>query len=156
MKKVIIIFSYFLLMLSFSCSSDKKDTEPKKKSPEELAVEKLAGTSATTYSINNGGSIKRNNFDETVFYQNFSLRFSATSKTYTSTNGDLLFEPSGTWEFVGSNYDKIKLSGNKLASGVDIYYTRNNNELILKFSINPPANGRIEALAGNYEIRLLL
>jgi hypothetical protein len=155
MKRLSIILSYLLIIIGVSCAPGDGDADPKKKSPEELAVEKLAGTSGISYSINNGGSIRRNSFDESVFYPNFSLRFNASGKTYTSSNGDVLFEPSGTWEFVGANFDKIKLSGNKLASGIEISYTKTNNDLIIKFSVNNPPNGRIEALVGSYEIKLV-
>jgi hypothetical protein len=91
-----------------------------------------------------------------VLYPNFTILFNSAGKSYTTSNGDALFESTGTWEFVGGSYDKIKLSGTKLASGVDISYTRTNNLLVLKFTINAPPNGRIDALVGNYEIKLLV
>lgn len=49
-----------------SCSSEKEDPLPIK-TVEELALESLARTSGITYSIANGGSIRRNNLDESRF-----------------------------------------------------------------------------------------
>ncbi len=155
MKSWLLIYVLLIGMI-MSCSSEKEDPIPAK-TAEELAIESLAGTSGTTYSIANGGSIKRNNLDESRFFDGFTLRFNVSGKTFSSTSGDDLFEPSGTWEFVGNSFDKIKLSGNKPASGVDITFTKTSSQLILVFNIPTPPSGRLEgtqALSGSYEIRL--
>jgi hypothetical protein len=65
-----------------------------------------------------------------------------------------LFDTSGNWEFVGANFDKIRLTGSKPASQVDISYTKNGQELVLVFSVPTPPGGRVAALTGNYEIKL--
>lgn len=57
--------------MGMSCSSEKEDPIPVK-TAEELAIESLAGTSRTTYSIANGGSIRRNNLDESRFFDGFT------------------------------------------------------------------------------------
>lgn len=155
MKNQLFIF-LLLIVMGMSCSSEKEDPVPVK-TAEELAIESLAGTSGTTYSIANGGSIRRNNLDESRFFESFTLRFNVSGKTFSSTNGNDLFESSGTWEFVGNSFDKIKLSGSKPASGVDITFTRTSNKLILTFNIPTPPSGRLagtQALSGSYEIRL--
>jgi hypothetical protein len=155
MSKQILLFAIFL-GICLSCSSEKEDRP--KKSPEQIAVETLAGASGISYSISNGGSLKRNNFDETSLYNNFSLAFNPSGKTFNSSNGDDLFEKSGTWEFVGTNYDKIRLSGTKPSSGIEISYIKNNKELILRFNVPTPPSGRlagIQALTGSYEIKIL-
>lgn len=147
----------FLMLLLFcliSCGEEVEPQTPQIPSGEKLAVEKLAGTSGITYSLGNNGYIKRNQADESKFYSNFSLRFIGSSKSYTSTGASDLFESSGTWEFVGSNFDKIKLSGSKPASQVDISYTKNGQDLVLVFSVPSPPGGRVTALAGTYEIKV--
>jgi hypothetical protein len=155
MKNRLLIY-LLLIGMGISCSSEKEDPIPAK-TAEELAIESLAGTSGTTYSIANGGSIRRNNLDESRFYVGLTLSFNVSGKTYSSSNGDDLFERSGTWQFVGNSFDKIKLSGTKPASGVEIAFTRTSSQLILVFNIPQPAGGRIDgvnALLGSYEIRL--
>lgn len=57
--------------MGMSCSSEKEDPIPVK-TAEELAIESLAGTSRTTYSIANGGCIRRNNLDESRFFDGFT------------------------------------------------------------------------------------
>lgn len=150
----------FLMLLLFCLISCGEEVEPQAPpipqvpSGEKLALEKLTGTSGITYSMGNNGYIKRNQTDESKFYSNFSLRFIGSSKSYTSTGASDLFESSGTWEFVGSNFDKIKLSGSKPGSQVDISYTKNGQDLILVFSVPSPPGGRVTALAGSYEIKV--
>lgn len=149
---------FSFLVVSFvwlvSCGEEVKPQTSQVPSIEKLALEKLAGTSGITYSLGNNGYIKRNQADESRFYTNFNLRFIGSSKSYTSTGASDLFESSGTWEFVGSNFDKIKLSGSKPASQVDISYTKNGQDLVLVFSVPSPPVGRVTALAGNYEIKV--
>lgn len=144
---------FSLLIISFvwlvSCG-DKLEPQI----PENIAVEKLAGTAGISYTMGSNGYVRRNQSDESVFYSSFSLRFIGSSKTYTSTGASDLFESSGTWDFVGGNFDKIKLSGGKPSSQVDISYTKNGEELILIFSVPTPSGGRILSLTGSYEIKL--
>jgi hypothetical protein len=68
-----------LIVLGISCSSEKEDPIPVK-TGEELAIESLAGTSETTYSIANGGSIRRNNLDESRIFDGFTLRFNVSGR----------------------------------------------------------------------------
>lgn len=56
--------------------------------------------------------------------------------------------------FVGANFDKIRLTGSKPASQVDISYTKNGQDLILVFSVPTPPGGKVASLIGNYEIKL--
>ncbi|MEY2705467.1 MAG: hypothetical protein RL407_1529 [Bacteroidota bacterium] len=135
------------LVFLFSCAEDPK-------TPEELAIEKLSGAQGFTYTLGTTGYVKRNQVDESQFYPGLTLKLEGTSKSYTSTGAKDLFEASGTWEFVGTNFDKIKLSGTKPASQVDISYTKNGKDLILVFSVPTPPGGRVASLTGNYEIKL--
>lgn len=153
------IINLFILVLvcGFSCTPDE-GPEPQVKTMEELAVEKLTGNGSIQYGITGGGTVQRDGRNASDNFQGLEFVLSSTgnSKTYAVTNGSLLFESSGSWGFVGSSLDKIMLSGNKPASGVEISYTRTANELILKFSVAVP-NARMEgsqAIVGNYDIRL--
>lgn len=144
---------YFFLFLCFIClaSCGEKETP---KTPEEQALEKLSGDLGFNYTLGTTGYVKRNQVDETRFYPGLSIRLQGTTKSYTTTGATDLFESSGNWEFVGTNFDKIRLTGNKPASQVDISYTKNGKELILVFSVPTPPGGRVAALTGNYEIKL--
>jgi hypothetical protein len=65
-----------------------------------------------------------------------------------------LFDAAGNWDFVGTNFDKIRLTGSKPASQVDISYTKNGQAIVLLFSVPTPPGGRIMSLTGSYEIKL--
>ena len=143
-------FLPFLLLclgLFASCAEDPK-------SPEEQALEKLSGDLGTTYSLGTTGYVKRNQVDETRFYPGFTFRIDGTNKTYTTSGATDLFEASGNWEFVGTNFDKIRLTGSKPASQIDISFTKTGQDLVLVFSVPTPPGGRVAALTGSYEIKL--
>ena len=146
MKK---LFPLLLLCLGFFASCGEKE-----KSPEELALEKLSGEVGITYSLGTAGYVKRNQVDESKFYPNLTLKLQGTTKTYTVSGADDLFDASGNWEFVGTNFDKIRLTGSKPAAQVDISFTKNGTDLILVFSVPTPPGGRVAALTGSYEIKL--
>ena len=147
MKKLLSIVLLFCLGLLASCGEDPK-------TPEELALEKISGAQGFTYTLGTTGYVKRNQVDESKFYPGLSLRLVGTTKSYTSSGAVDLFDASGNWEFVGANFDKIRLTGSKPASQVDISYTKNGQELVLVFSVPTPPGGRVASLTGNYEIKL--
>uniref|UniRef100_UPI0040483CD2 hypothetical protein n=3 Tax=Algoriphagus sp. TaxID=1872435 RepID=UPI0040483CD2 len=150
------LFTLFFLCLFFlaSCGEKKEEPTPPQKTPEELALEKLSGTQGITYSLGTAGYVKRNQIDESQFYPGFNFRVQGSNKTYTTSGAMDLFESSGNWEFVGANFDKIRLTGSKPASQVDISYTKNGQDLILVFSVPTPPGGKVASLIGNYEIKL--
>ena len=141
------------LFLCFIClaSCGEKETP---KTPEEQALEKLSGNLGISYTLGTTGYVKRNQVDESRFYPGLTIRLDGTTKSYTTTGATDLFESSGNWEFVGSNFDKIRLTGSKPASQVDISYTKNGQVLIFVFSVPTPPGGRVASLTGNYEIKL--
>ena len=147
MKK---LFPFFLLCLGLLVSACGEDP----KTPEELALEKISGAQGFTYTLGTTGYVKRNQVDESKFYPGLSLRLVGTTKSYTSSGAADLFDASGNWEFVGTNFDKIRLTGSKPAAQVDISYTKNGQELVLIFSVPTPPGGRVASLTGNYEIKL--
>jgi hypothetical protein len=145
MKKLVILLLCFGFLAS--CGEEQK-------TPEELAIEKLTGEIGITYTVGTTGYVKRNQVDESTFYPNLNLKLQGTTKSYTSSGADDLFDASGNWEFVGTNFDKIRLTGSKPAAQVDISYTKNGQDIILVFSVPTPPGGRVASLTGNYEIKL--
>ena len=148
MKKL--CYLLFLSVWFFTACGEKIDP----KTPEELAIEKLSGDLGTNYTLGTTGYVKRNQQNESQFYPGFSIRLIGNSKSYTITGAPDLFDTSGNWEFVGTNFDKIRLTGSKPASQVDISFTKNGQELVLVFSVPTPPGGRVASLTGNYEIKL--
>ena len=144
---------YSFLFLCFIClaSCGEKETP---KTPEEQALEKLSGDLGFNYTLGTAGYVKRNQVDETRFYPGLSIRLQGPTKSYTTTGATDLFESSGNWEFVGTNFDKIRLTGSKPASQIDISYTKTGKDLILVFSVPTPPGGRVASLTGSYEIKL--
>ena len=155
MKKLFPLVLVLILVAITSCGEKKEDPPaPPEKTPAELAIEKLAGTQGISYVLGTSGYVKRNQVDESAYYPGFTFRLQGTDKTYTTSGASDLFEASGSWEFVGANYDKIRLNGSKPASNVEISYTKNGQELVLTFAVPTPAGGRVTALIGNYEVKL--
>ena len=143
-------FLPFLLLclgLLASCAEDPK-------TPEEQALEKLSGEVGITYTLGTTGYVKRNQVDESNFYTGFTFRIDGANKTYTTSGAADLFEASGNWEFVGTNFDKIRLTGSKTASQVDISFTKTGQDLVLVFSVPTPPGGRVASLTGSYEIKM--
>jgi hypothetical protein len=144
-------------LVLFGCN--KKDDPAPSKTPEEIAIENLAGESSLTWTVAGGGSVTRDGNSETNIYQNFEITFSANanSKTYSTVSGGEIFDSSGNWNFVTGDLNKFTLAGTRPASGPEISYTRSTNDLILTFSIVAPgANIDVPgaALAGNYRFSL--
>ncbi|SMD43702.1 hypothetical protein SAMN00777080_2309 [Aquiflexum balticum DSM 16537] len=157
MKKLIltIIIAGLVPFIFSSCGDNEGDTEPQK-TPEELAIEDLTGGSSLTWVIAGGGSVIRDGRSETNIYQDFELTLTASSKPYSSINSNELFDANGNWSFVGTNLDKITLSGSKPASEREISFTRTGNDLRLVFSITVPGAEAFPsgAVAGNYTFNL--
>ncbi|WP_194777457.1 hypothetical protein [Pararhodonellum marinum] len=153
MKKIRLYPLLFLLLGYFviSCGDDNGPTDPAK-TPEERAIEALAGESSITWRVNGGGSVTKDGNNVTQDFSSFQIRF-INDKNYTTQNSNNLFDNSGTWAFVGSNFDKIELSGNQPAAGREISFTQTGNDLNLTFNV-PVPNTRTEALAGNYVFSL--
>ena len=156
MKNLIILLTLVLGLIS--CSSDR-EADPPVKTPEEIALEILTNNSLAVYVLDASGVVLRNSINETQFYEGLelSIQASTNSKSYAIKNGGFLFESNGTWEFIGNNFDKIMLSGNKPASNTEVAFTISGDNLVLKFSAANASGGRISkisAVSGNYEIRL--
>lgn len=161
--KITLLRSFLLALIisvAASCGDDNPPTPPDPPTAEELAIEALTGTNGSqNWGIDGGGSVTRDGRVVTDLYTDFELlmRATATSKTYTSTNNNDLFDGSGNWSFTSTNFDKFQLTGSMPAAGREITFTQNGDNLRLDFSIPAPGariNGTF-AIAGSYTFNLL-
>lgn len=103
-----------LVILSFSvlsCGGGSGGDDTPTLTAEEQRLLDLGGTSGATWIAT---SITFDGAPATGF-DNFSLtlRGTATSKSYTSVDGDPLFAASGTWAFNGTNINQLIFSGDE-------------------------------------------
>lgn len=156
LKFVKLIMVCAVAVLIQACGGDDPTPTPPK-TPEQLATEALTGTGTLTWGVSGGGSVQRDGATVTDLYSNFELIMnSGSSKTYTTKNNNDLFDTSGNWSFVGTNFDKFTLTGTKPAAGREISFTRTGDNLRLTFTIPAPGariNG-VFAVAGNYVFNL--
>jgi len=153
MEKSIIKFILLIsISVMFACNKDESTPEPIK-TPEQLAVESLAGKSSLQYFLGNTGTVTKDGQSQIHHYKDFEVKF-ASNRTYTTINAGFTFENSGTWSFVGDNFQKIILSGTKPASNKEISFTRTEKELYMQFHIDPPVTAKINAVSGSYQIRM--
>jgi hypothetical protein len=149
----LLFFAFGFLLLSCG-GTDNPDPSPQK-TAEQLAVEQLTGGSTITWAVANGGSVSKDGNPVTVDFSNFEFRLisTAASRSYTTTSNSL-FDQSGSWSFVGPNFDKIQLTGSQPAAGREISFSRNGEKLTLTFNI-PLPDARVTALAGSYVFELV-
>ena len=149
---LILIFS-----LLFACK-EKGETPDTKKTPEQIAIESLAGTGTAQWTVAGGGSVTRDGQNVTSTFATFEVFLNAgASKTYSTRNSAELFDENGTWSFAGTNFDKFILTGIKPAATREISFTQTGTTLRLDFRI-PVPGARMDgtsALAGNYTFNLL-
>ena len=155
--KLILVFTAALLIQACGGSGSSPDPDPVK-TPEEKAIEALTGNGTLTWGISGGGSVQRDGTTVTDLYSNFELILnSGSSKKYTTQNNNDLFDASGDWSFVGSNFDKFMLTGTKPAAGREISFTRTGDNIMrLTFTV-PAPGGRINGVfvvAGSYVFNL--
>ncbi|MFD2037126.1 hypothetical protein ACFSKL_20170 [Belliella marina] len=164
------LFRKFLLLSAmglvlFACK--KKDDPNPSKTPEQLAIESLAGESSIIWTVagdgtpSGTGSVIRGDDNITNTFQDFEITFSANqnSKTYGTSNGGEIFDSSGNWNFVSGDLTKITLAGTRPAAGPEISHTKTtSNDLVLKFNIVAPGGENRgnpgAALAGSYTFNL--
>ena len=146
-------------VLIFSLVSCKEKEKPvTEKTPEQIATEALSGTGTAQWTVAGGGSVTRDGQTVTSTYATYELFLNAgTAKTYSTKNGDELFDANGNWSFAGTNFDKFILTGTKPAATREISFTQTGTTLRLDFRI-PLPGARVDgtsALAGNYTFNLV-
>lgn len=156
MKKAL-LSSLLILTISltiFSCGGD--DPAPALKTPEQLAVERLADEGNALWTLENGGSVTKDGVSQTANFQGFAIQFLADNenRVYSTVNGNNVFDTNGNWSVTGNNLDRVILTGNQPASGQEIQYTRNGENLRLNFTIPMPQGARTTAVAGTYVMEL--
>ncbi|WP_232835139.1 DUF5004 domain-containing protein [Pleomorphovibrio marinus] len=154
MNKKVLLLVLSILPLIISCGSD--DDGPQL-SPEQEARQQLAGEQGSlTWAIAGGGSVSKDGVSQTGDFANFEITFlnNTGGQNYTTANGGNLFNANGSWSVTGENLDRLLLTGNQPASGREIAFTRNQESLRLEFTVAPPSNARVSALAGFYVIEL--
>lgn len=111
--------------------------------PEEQQLVDLAGTSsgvtwATTSVTFDGAS--------SDFFEDLTLtiRGTATSKSYTSSNGSPLFGANGTWDFNGSNINQIIFDGDD-GNIYSINLNASATPATLTMTVNYTASGGVAA-----------
>jgi hypothetical protein len=109
--------------------------------PEEQRLVDLAGTTGITYAAT---SITFEGSPATGF-ENFrlTLRGSATSKSYTTVDGDPVFGASGTWNFNGTNLNQIVIDN--VTSNVYAISAFNATAGTFTITVNFVANGGVAA-----------
>ncbi|WP_235893383.1 hypothetical protein [Litoribacter populi] len=147
------ILALIILAAASACGSETP--EPDVKTPEELATEELANDGTATWSVAQGGSVTKDGDNQTDLFSEFTITFNASgqSRTYSTSEGQGIFDASGNWSLTGNNLDRVILTGEQPASGEEIQFTRNQDNLRLTFSI-PLPNARTNAVAGSYVFEL--
>lgn len=108
MKNIALLAISMFTIVLFSCGGGG-GTDPL--TPEEQRLLDLAGSaSGVTYTAS---SITFEGSPATGF-ENFRLTFqgTATSKTYSTVDGDPVFSASGSWAFNGTNINQIVIDNN--------------------------------------------
>ena len=147
-----IVLAQLFVLHVMSC---KEEDPTPQETREEVAVRELTDEGNANWVVANGGSVIQDGNNVTADFLGFEIRFVANQeKKYTATSNSL-FDPSGTWEFVGSNFDKIQLSGALPAAGKEISFSRTGDKLRLIFTVPFPEQARVTALAGSYVFELV-
>ena len=98
-----------LVILSFSCKKNKGGTP----APTEVekATQLLTGESVTTTTVADFWTVSSvivDDLDYTFVFEGFTIQFS--NNTFSTTNGKIVFDASGSWNFADETAQKIVLS----------------------------------------------
>lgn len=156
---IVLTKTWVVLLAIVLTACNGGDSGEPEKSAEQIAIEKLAGTSGSeTWTVRNGGSVSKDGSLQTADFADFEIRFISnnTGKTYITQNSNLLFDSNGNWAFEGENFDKITLSGIQPAANKEISFTRSQNRLRLEWTVPAPQNALVTGLVGFYVFDLVL
>jgi hypothetical protein len=150
---------WFLAVAMFvitACGGDSGngggDPDPQP-TPEQLQTAKIAGTNSKTWrasSISLNGAPAQN-YDT----QNFSITFT-TSKNYTTTAGDPVFQASGSWNYQTGNLNSLIFDNdqNAVATLSNLNSQGTQMTLTIDFEL-ASAGSRVEAINGTYVFTLV-
>lgn len=136
--KLLLILSLFAFATACGGGDDEPDLTPEEQRLVDLAGTESGVTWATT-SVTFDGAPSEFFSDLTI-----TFRGTATSKTYTSTNGTPLFNASGTWDFDGTNINALIFDGD----GGNVYTANVNASATpptLTMTVNYTASGGVAA-----------
>ncbi len=103
-----------------------------------------------TWVLEGDGYVKRDEVDVSADYAGLTLTFSANG-TYTSINGGVLLEASGTWAWQDKGITQLVLDGNQQVFVVGL----NDADLHLQFTLDESTpGGRTSSLSGEYDVKL--
>lgn len=144
-KTIQILTAVILSSLMFSCTSDGDGPGP---IPDEvLAQSELTGQ--LTEAVWNLNSAAREDVDVSTDFNDFRLNF-RTDGTYSTENGGIAWEPSGTWAYPNfQTTDQILVDGDIL---MDLEII--GNSLKLSFSIEEEVFSRTKTVNADYEFEL--
>lgn len=135
------LIAIFVLCIALNCGGD--DTPP---SVQQQAFERLAGA----WDLTQGGSIVVDGVDASLNFVGFTLSF--TDGGFNTTNAGELFNATGTWEWVDTDAQMLRLDDGKVITIVNL--TETEFEFSFQFSgAGGEANGA-EGTAGNYLIKV--
>jgi len=140
---IILVVVASLLMVLEACNRITVDPDPDLLEQQLNALQNN-GTSWSTV----GGSVTKDGFDVSSQFSSFNLTFGEF--TYTSQNSVATAWPgSGTWQFSNNDPNLILRD-----DGVLINLSLNGDSLLLRFTVDGTAGGRIEGLAGEFTFAL--
>lgn len=142
-KSSLLLLSLISLSILSSCGGGGGGDDTPQLTPAEQRLVDLAGSSTgvtwATTSVTFDGAASDFFSDLTL-----TIRGTATSKTYTSTNGSPLWGASGTWDFNGTNIDQVIFDGD----GGNVYTISVNasaTPATLTMTVNYTASGGVAA-----------
>lgn len=138
MKKINYLFFCLLLSVAFlaSCGSDDGGGGP---TPEEAALAKLQGIWNLTAATKDNSPI--------AGYESMKLTIANKTMTATGTPGADSVFPTGSFSFVGTNYNQI------LVDGINVTLAVTETTLVTSFELNEDGTdaGRVAVVQGAYQ-----
>lgn len=147
--KQIISFAFVLCLVMASCKSDDDGTPSK--TDKQIQTEKLTKTWGLGNVTLDGAPMEYTGFELTI-----SANADGSNKTYSTSNGQAAWPASGTWDFVGENYNKILRS-----DGVEMTVSGlTDSALTLSFTITEETSAgrfgqRVKGVTGDYVFSLV-
>jgi len=122
------------------CSTETiEDPQP---DPLQVQLNALQNGGASWSTV--GGSVSKDGFDVSSQFTGFTVNFGEF--TYTTQNSvDTAWSGSGTWQFSNNNPNLILRD-----DGVLIDVNLNGNTLVLRFTVDGTAGGRVAGIAGEF------